>query len=128
MDLYPERCAAMLERVRLERLPSVLHEPAICPLCEKPFNLDETAVLIYYDGGLLGTICPTCLKCAPSRAAFRVGQRVERLRQAVDVELAFAGTREMTVMTAMKTRAERWVTLAEELWKLDAWPTIRYVR
>jgi hypothetical protein len=57
-----------------------------------------------------------------------VGQRAERLRQAVDVDRGFADTREMMAMAAMKTRAERWVTLAEELWKLDAWPTIRYVK
>jgi hypothetical protein len=57
-----------------------------------------------------------------------VAQRAERLLPTIDVDRAFADTREMMALAAMKTRAERWMAIAEELRGLEAWPTIRYVK
>jgi hypothetical protein len=60
----------MPDKLRLEIMPAVAHEPATCALCESVFEFGNAAALLYDKDALRG--CQKCLADKPFRIASKV--------------------------------------------------------
>jgi hypothetical protein len=111
----------LVEKLRLENLPSNRPEEAVCFLCDEFFEPAGTVAILYEGEMPMGYLCADCATDPPAGAA-KVHRRVKRiqslLRYKVDDDSAEHRMRRLQLILR---RAAYWKTLATRLEKLDSW-------
>jgi hypothetical protein len=111
----------LVEKLRLESLPSKRPEEAVCFLCDEYFEPAGT-IAILYDGEMpMGYLCPGCA-ADPHQSAAKVRRRVKRIQSLLRYKVdEGSAEHRMKRLQLILRRATYWKALATRLEKLGSW-------